>query len=113
MAELLTIVLLAALAAFIAWESFRSPKLSREEMEKGFEPGRSAARLGLLVCAGVMLYWGIESWMHPSHPPFQGRGALFFSALYAAFGPRGEPVVSWILAAIMIFALLIQWTKRR
>ena len=106
MGELLGALAFAGLAAFILWESFSSRRLSREELSKGFRPGRAATHTALLVVAGVMVYLGIEEWMQPSHPPFEGRRAAFMAALYAVLGPRGLPLLSWMIAAVCIFVVI-------
>jgi hypothetical protein len=65
-----------------------------------------------LVLAGVMVLFGIEEWRRPSHPPFQGYGAIAISVLYATFGPRGAPVVIWVPAAALILFVLGKWRKK-
>jgi hypothetical protein len=110
--ELLLAGILAALAVFIIWESFSSRRVSRDEMAKGFRPGWTATRTGLLVLAGVMAVFGMEEWNRPSQPPFQGYGAIAISFLYAAFGPRGAPVAFWILAAALILFVPVRWHKK-
>jgi hypothetical protein len=112
MAELVTIILLAALAAFVIWDSSRTRRVSREEIEKGFRPGWKAAQVGLLAFAGVLVWFGADQWIQPSHPPFEGRGAFFFSAIYALLGQRGAPLISWMLAAILTFGVIAQWRKK-
>jgi hypothetical protein len=112
MAELLTIALLCALAIFIVWESLRSRKVSREEMEKGFRPGWKAAQTGLLVAAGAMVWFGFEEWIQPTQPPFEGYGTIIRSVLYVAVGPRGVPIAAWVVAVTIVVTVIAQWRKK-
>lgn len=112
MGELLGMLAMGGLAGFIVWESFRSRRLSREELSKGFRPGWAATQTALLVLAGVMVYLGVEEWMRPSHPPFEGRYALLSAALYAVLGPRGVPLLSCLGAAVCIFIVIASGRKQ-
>ena len=103
---------LAGLATFIVWECFSSRKLSRQELGKGFRPGWAAKQTALLILAAFFVYFGIEEWIQPSHPPFEGRGAMFVSLLYAALGPRGLPLLCWALGAGTTAMLVAHWRKR-
>jgi hypothetical protein len=112
MAELLPIALLGGLAIFIVWESLNSPKVSRAEIEKGFRPGWRAQQVGLLAIAAVVVFFGVHQWIQPSHPPFSGYSAIFFSIVYAVLGPRGAPLIAWLLAGVLIITVAAQWRKK-
>lgn len=106
MGELLGASLLAILAVYIVWDSLSSGKRG---YRVGVVPGQAAADFALLVAAGVFAVMGGVVAIQPSHPPFTGRGAFFWSALYSALGTFGMPLAFWILA----LALAGIWFTRR
>lgn len=110
MGELIGAALLVVLAAYIVWESLSNRNASSGAQSRvGIVPGRAASDLALLVLAGVFAVWGVALAFDPAQPPFTGRGAFIWAALYAAFGPLGLPLAHWALA----FALIGIWFARR
>lgn len=107
-AELMTALLLVALAAFILWESWQRRKsahkpISRAMLERGFVPGATAGETALFVFAGAVLFIAISRLLDPRHPPFSGRGAVLDTAMYAVAGPLGMPVAAFIVATVLFF----------
>lgn len=95
MGELIGASLLAVLAAYIVWESLSTGKRS---YRVGTVPGQAAADLALLVATAVFAVMGMVEVVQPSHPPFTGRGAFVWSALYGSLGVLRVPLAFWILA---------------
>lgn len=106
MGELIGASLLAVLAAFIVWESLSTGKRS---YRVGAVPGQAATDHALLVAAAVFAVMGAVVAVQPTQPPFTGRGAFVWTALYGALGALGVPLAFWILA----LALVGTWFARR
>lgn len=106
--ELISVLLLALLAAFILWESWQSRRstqkpIPRVNLERGFVPGATSGETALFVFAGAVLFVAISLFINPRHPPFSGRGAVLDTAIYAVAGPLGIPVAAFILAVVLFF----------
>jgi len=106
MGELIGASLLAVLAVYIVWDSLST---GRRGYRAGDVPGQAAADLALLVAAAVFAVMGAVVAVQPSHPPFIGRGAFLWSALYGVLGIVGMPLAFWVLA----LALVGVWFARR
>lgn len=114
-AELISVLLLTALAAFILWESWQRRKsahkpIPRAMLERGFAPGADAGETALFVFAGAVLFIAISLFLNPRHPPFSGRGAVLDTAIYAVAGPLGMPVAAFIVATVLFF---LGFSRRR
>ena len=89
MGELIGASLLAVLAAYVVWDSLSTGKRG---YRVGAVPGQAAADFALLVAAVVVAVMGAVLAVQPSHPPFTGRGAFLWSALYGSMGALGMPL---------------------
>ena len=98
--ELIIMALLAGLAIFILWESFKREQPASRSTSAA--PGLTAAELGLLIGAGVVAVMGILALLDPTDPPMSGRYAFFWNALVDAFGPLGMALVLWISSALIL-----------
>lgn len=117
MGRILGMFLLLVLAIFVVWESrrFHSRRpdpLARDKMNRGVTPGAGVGTIGMVAIAAMFFIMGLEEWAHPKHPPFHGRGAFFWATLYAALGPRGAPVIEWILGGGFAAAAVANWRRK-
>lgn len=67
-------------------------------MSKGFAPRGIAKWTGLLGLALVGLFLGLNEFMHPSAPPFVGKGSTIKGLAYNALGEQG-PALFWLVAS--------------
>ena len=105
--ELVVMLLLAALAIFILWESLRRAKPASGNTSAA--PGQTASELGLLIGAVVLATTGILALVDPTHGPTAGRSAFFWNALFDAFGKLGIAAVFCTAAVVALGA----WYVRR
>ena len=94
METLIGVVLLLALCIWILVDGYR---IRRKKYEvPRLAPGTpftvaevNRARWFVLGLACVFCVIAVLEWIHPSQPPFTGKGAVLSGALYYGFGPRG------------------------
>ena len=100
-------LLLAGLAVFIVWESFKREKPT--SLPRKSAPGQIAIEQGLLIGAGVFVLVGVLVLLETSHELLVGRYAFVWNSLYNALGKLGITVLLWLAA----LALLYVWRMRR
>lgn len=105
--ELIIMALLAGLAIFILWESFKRERPASRSTST--VPGQTATELGLLIGAGVVAVMGVLALLDHTDPRQSGRYAFFWNALVDTFGQVGIAVTLWITAALT----LCVWHARR
>lgn len=55
--------------------------------------------IGLGMAVYAMAY---NEWMNPSHPPFSGKLASVYSALYQAFGPYAQSAFFVVVGTVFV-----------
>lgn len=93
------IAVMLAFLAFIRWDRKRPAKaISREQMAKGFAPRDIAKWPAFLGLALGGFWFGLSEFLHPSAPPFVGKGSTLNALAYNALGERG-PALLWLIAS--------------
>lgn len=115
--DVLAVLTLVALAAFILWEGWQprrraSNPLGRATMVRGYVPGTGAAEQVFFIGSVVLVVFSLGLFVSPPHPPFTGQGAAFSYLVYGALGPLAIPVAA-AAAAAACFALGISMRRRR
>lgn len=105
--ELIVMLLLASLAVFIVWESFKREKPT--PLPSRSAPGETAVELGLLIGAGVFAVMGVLVLLETDYKMATGRQAFIWNSLYKTMGKPGIVALFWISA----LAALCVWHKRR
>ena len=105
--KLVIMLLLAGLAIFIVWESFKREKPTT--LPSKSTPGQTAIEQGLLVGAGVFAVMGVLVLLETSHALVGGRNAYVWNLLYTTLGKPGIAVLLWVAALAMLGA----WRMRR
>ncbi|MEQ1658328.1 MAG: hypothetical protein ABL896_06070 [Hylemonella sp.] len=105
--ELIVMLLLAGLAIFIVWESFKREKPT--PLPRKSAPGHIAVEQGLLIGAGVFAVMGVLVLLETDYKMATGRQALIWNSLHDTLGKPGIAALFWITA----FAVLCVWHKRR
>lgn len=101
----LGMLLLAALAIFIVWDSHRLRRepvkpLARERIEGGFAPRGLVAWHFWLGISAVVGLLALTEWDRPSSPPFTGRWAWLHQAAFDLFGSRGTFLLFFAFAVV-------------
>jgi hypothetical protein len=115
-AEILLMVSLAALAAFILWESWQrskpaDPRLTQAMGKRGFTPGATGPETVLFWAATLAAVVAVHLFVEPAMPPFTGRGSLVMAFLHHVFGPYGPAAAAALTAAATLSAAV--WARRR
>jgi hypothetical protein len=110
-------LLLAAVGVFIVWDSRRlraakPPPLSRDKMQKGFEPSGLVPWQALMVIALLSGSLGVQEAFKPSHPPFTGRHSFLFAWAYEFAGERGPATFCFAIAIVFAIAAYAAWRGR-
>jgi len=93
------IAVMLAFLVFIRWDRKRPAKaISREQMAKGFAPRDIAKWPAFVGIALVGLCLGISELIHPSAPPFVGKGSTIKVLAYNALGEQGHALL-WLIAS--------------
>lgn len=108
-------ILLAALAAFIIWDSRRLRRskfnpISREAMEQGFTPSGGIAWKFVVGLAVVSATLGTSEWLTPKHPPFTGRLSFLVTYAYSVAGEQGPALVWFGICIVLLIGALALWS---
>jgi hypothetical protein len=103
METLIGIVLLLALCIWILVDAYRIRRKKHEVLHAAPGTPYTVAEVNQarwlvpgLACAFFVI--AVIEWLHPSQPPFTGKGALLEGTLYFGFGPGGIALF-WALFA--------------
>jgi hypothetical protein len=86
----------------------RDRPLSREIMEQGWRPSSITRWLPFAGIALIMAVMGVMELMQPKTPPFTGRWAFVFSAVYG-LAPHAIALFWLVLAAAFALAAFLAW----
>ncbi|MDP3702678.1 MAG: hypothetical protein Q8R72_17395 [Hylemonella sp.] len=104
-------LLLASLAIFIIWESFKREKPTLAPRISA--PGQTAIEQGLLIGAGVFAVTGVLVLLETDYKIATGRQAFIWNSLFDTLGKPGVAAFFWITALAMLFVRHMRRKARR